>query len=202
MQPQGFERVELGEGHALFVGRLPSELGFSGARFEELWSLHPERFHELTFFGKRVAAPRWSQAYGRDYRYSGGVHAAVPVPARLAPLLEWGRSAIDTRLDGVLVNWYDRELGHYIGKHRDSTLGLVRGAPIVTISCGDRRVFRLRPWRGSGRIDLEAEDGAVFVMPFDTNRAWMHEIRGERRAPGRRVSVTLRAFLPAGAEGR
>ena len=61
----------------------------------------------------------------------------------LEPFLTWAKEAIDGRLNGVLVNWYDGSLGHYIGRHRDSRVNMVSGAPIVTISFGEERIFRL-----------------------------------------------------------
>ena len=54
---------------------------------------------------------------------------------------------VDDRLNGLLLNWYDGRLGHYIGKHRDSRVNMIHGAPIVTISLGEERSFRLAPWR-------------------------------------------------------
>ena len=72
---------------------------------------------------------------------------------------------------------------------------MVVGAPIVTISFGETRRFRLRPPKGqSGLLDFEAADGAVFVMPYDTNLAWTHEVPKEAKRRGRRISITLRAF--------
>src|SRR6185295_16728567 len=53
------------------------------------------------------------------------------------------------------------------------------GAPIVTISFGEKRTFRLRPWPSNReRVvrDFEAGNGVVFVIPFETNLAWTHEV--------------------------
>jgi len=71
---------------------------------------------------------------------------------------------------------------------------MVPGAPIVTISLGDRRVFRLRPWKGRGVRDFEVANGTVIVMPYDTNLTWTHEVPGRAQDRGRRISLTLRAF--------
>ena len=54
------------------------------------------------------------------------------MPAILQPLLDWTRSAIDPALNALLLNWYDGP-GHYIGPHRDSTVRMIGGCPIVTI---------------------------------------------------------------------
>jgi hypothetical protein len=34
----------------------------------------------------------------------------------------------------------------------------------------------------------------VFVLPYDTNQAWTHEVPHSAPIGGRRISVTLRAF--------
>ena len=145
--------------------------------------------------GRRVKIPRWQQAFGKDYHFSGQTSEAAPVPCLLAPLLAWVRQGVDDRLNGLLVNWYDGKLGHYIGPHRDSLINMIEGDPIVTISLGEERTFRLCPWRGRGFVDFPARDGTVFVMPYGTNLAWTHAVPASRRHTGRRISVTLRGFL-------
>ncbi|MGE0707017.1 MAG: hypothetical protein AB7N76_02500 [Planctomycetota bacterium] len=42
-----------------------------------------------------VGTPK--QAYGEDYRYTGRVNRALPVPDLLAPLLAWAQVAVDAR---------------------------------------------------------------------------------------------------------
>lgn len=184
----------LDESHAFLVGELPRELRLDEKRFEELWALHPETFHEIKMHGKLVKTPRWQQAYGADYRYTGNVNKALPVPPILEPLHAWARTEIDERLNGLLLNWYDPEREQYIGKHRDSTIDMIEGAPIVTVSFGGERAFRLRPWKKEGFRDFAATDGAVFVLPYDTNLAYTHEVPHAAQSRGRRISITLRAF--------
>ncbi len=43
-------------------------------------------------------------------------------------------------------------------------------------------------------MDFPAPDGTVFVMPYDTNLAWKHQVPKSAKSRGRRISVTLRAF--------
>lgn len=190
----GFTINELDATHRLYVGELPGRFAFDDSEFEELWQLHPEEFHEIKNHGRFVKTPRWQQAYGKDYHYSGRVNKALEVPESLEPLLHWCQTSVDERLNGILLNWYDGSLGHYIGPHRDSTKNMCEGAPIVTTSLGQARVFRLRPWKGKGFRDFDARNGTVFVMPFNTNQAWTHEIPKAKRFQGRRISITLRAF--------
>jgi alkylated DNA repair dioxygenase AlkB len=190
----GFERHDLDGRHAFFAGTLPAGLGFDADRFEALWAMHPEEYHVIQMHGRPVRTPRWQQAFGRDYHYTGRVNQALPVPPLLGPLLSWARDAIHGRLNGLLLNWYDGQLGHYIGPHHDSIKGMVAGAPIVTVSLGEERVFRLTHPRTGERRDLPAPERTVFIMPYDTNLAWKHQVPKSARSRGRRISVTLRAF--------
>mgnify|MGYP001491136046 CR=1 FL=1 len=163
-------------------------------QFDELWALHPDSFHQVRMFGRLVAVPRWSESYGRDYRFSGTIQRALPVPEMLAPLLVWSKTHVDELDNGLLVNWYDGALGHKIGPHRDDEKELIAGAPIVTISFGESRTFRLRRWKGRDVHDIEVEDNSVLVLPHATNMAFTHEVPASKRRLGRRISVTVRAF--------
>ena len=185
---------ELGNGHALWLGRLPEALVLDAAAFDTLWSMHPSEHNEIMIHGRVVKIPRWQQAYGKDYQFSGATNKALPIPDLLQPLLDWTRQAVDERLNGILVNWYDGQAGHYIGPHRDKSEDLIVGVPIVTLSFGEERTFRVRPWRGPGHMDFQAANGAVFVLPYETNQAFTHEVPASKRRIGRRISVTMRAF--------
>jgi hypothetical protein len=73
---------------------------------------------------------------------------------------------------------------------------MAAGAPIVTVSFGETRLFRLS--RGSGdarRVrDFPAPAGTVFILPRDTNEMWKHAVPKSIRYQRRRISVTLRGF--------
>ncbi|MEM1296058.1 MAG: alpha-ketoglutarate-dependent dioxygenase AlkB [Verrucomicrobiota bacterium] len=190
----GFDRFALDGAHQIWMGRLPEELCLGESAFEELWKLHPPDFHDVRMGGRLVKTPRWQQAFNRDYAYSGSTNEALEVPDLLMPFWKWAQTAIDERLNGLLLNWYDGKLGHYIGKHRDTPNQLTKGSPIVTISLGAGRVFRLRPWKGKGFHDFDLRNGWVVILPFATNENWTHEVTKNGRSEGRRVSITLRVF--------
>lgn len=189
-----FDCHRLDDRDVLFAGELPGSLRFSREQFDLLWNEHPTEYREIMMHGKPVKTPRWQQAYGVDYHYSGQNNAALPLLPCLLTLLDFVRQNIDARLNGVLLNWYDSEFAHYIGKHRDSRHGMIEGSPIVTVSLGATRTFRIRPWRGSGFTDFCAADGTVFVMPWQTNLAFTHEVPHRASDTGRRISATFRAF--------
>lgn len=190
-----FTKHNLGDGLLFLVGLLPRELDWDNAMFEAVWTLHPPDMHWIMIHGKLVQTPRYQQAFGADYHYTGRVNKALPVPDVLVPLHTWVQTIVDDRLNGILLNWYEGP-GHYIGPHHDSVKDMIRGAPIITVSFGETRTFRLS--RGKGD-DAEAKDfpaspGTVFVMPFDTNLTWKHGVPKSTRYTGRRISVTFRAF--------
>src|SRR5262245_2798022 len=128
----GFECHFLGGGCAFYTGRLPAVLIPDLEEFESIWRLHPDQYHQIRIHGRLVPTPRFQQAYGFNYRYTGRVNEALPMPLLIAPQLEWCRMVIASRLNGLLLNWYDGKRGHHIGKHRDSTVNMDHGAPIVT----------------------------------------------------------------------
>jgi len=185
----------LDDAHHVVLGALPGALsGDDLATFEQWWALHPDDFHEIMMHGRMVRTPRYQQAYGRDYRYTGNVNAALELTREMEEILGWCTEHVDERLNGLLFNWYDGAENHYIGAHRDSTSGLVPDSPIVTISLGEERVFRMRPWKKKGFTDFVLGHGDVLIIPSETNAAWTHEVPNFARYEDRRISITARAF--------
>ena len=191
------QSIPLGDdgGCEVIRGSLPENTIPGPDQFEELWDLHPDHFSEAVIHGRVVKMPRWVQAYEKNYAYSNQLAVAKKAPPVLMKFLEWCQSEIDQRSNGILVNWHDGKLRHCHGKHRDEVKGLVPGAPIVTISLGEERVFRLRPYpEGKPKQDIVLQNGEFIVIPWETNQKWTHEVPRFARYQGRRISVTMRAF--------
>jgi alkylated DNA repair dioxygenase AlkB len=85
----------------------------------------------------------------------------------------------------------------------------VSDTPIVTVSFGETRVFRLTLEKTAvidgkkkrvveKELNFAAPAGTVFVMPYRTNLVWKHGVPKSARYTGRRISVTFRGFEPAG----
>src|SRR5207248_8223795 len=76
---------------------------------------------------------------------------------------DWSSDVCSSDL-GVLLNWYEGP-GHYIGPHHDSVKLMIDGAPIVTVSFGETRIFRLTQGKGveAKTLNFPATDGTVFV---------------------------------------
>lgn len=190
-----FEKIELNKEDFIFVSKRPvEEFKTSLDRFEEIWKLHPNEFHDIKIHGKNLKTPRWQQSYGKNYRYTGSVNNALPIPKILKIFHDWSIHNVDNNLNGLLLNWYDGSLGHYIGMHRDDIRDLKEGSPIVTISLGEERIFRFRPWKEKGFKDIVFQNDGVIVIPWLTNLKWTHEVPKFARYQGKRISITLRSY--------
>lgn len=190
-----FDEIALDDRYSIYLSSRAELFRLNQSAFQSLWDSHPEDFHEIQIHGKWIKTPRWQQAYGKNYRYTGSKNNALPISSHLQPFLAWSKDKIDSRLNGLLLNWYDGAQSHYIGAHRDDTRDLHRDSPIVTISLGQERVFRMRPWKQKGYKDLTVRHGDVVVVPWDTNKRWTHEVPHFKKYGGKRVSITLRAYL-------
>ena len=190
-----FQTVPLSDsGLKVWTGQLPAQFNFERSRFQHLWDLHPENYHIVNIMGRDIPTPRWQQAYGRNYRYTGAEQNALPIPDELRPFMDWAQENINPGLNGLLLNWYDGQRKHYIGAHRDDTRDLVSGSPIVTISLGEERIFRMRPYKQKGKVDIPMPHGSVIVVPATTNSKWTHEVPHFAKNTGRRISITLRVY--------
>ena len=68
------------DGNLFFCGELPEQLRVDDNGFEMLWRLHPQQYHIIKIHGRLVATPRWQQAFGADYYYTGRTNRACPCP--------------------------------------------------------------------------------------------------------------------------
>lgn len=168
-------------------------------QFEELWNLHPEQYNQVKILGKIVETPRWQQTYGRSYNYTGMVHEALPIPQQLQPFLEYAQKLYpEFVFNQILINWYQNGL-HYIGAHSDNTKPLVKDSPIVSISLGEERIFRIKEKQTKKKVkDIILKDKIVITMGGEFQTHYTHEVpkitgkKGEQL--GRRINITFRCF--------
>ena len=173
------------DGNLFFCGELPERLRIDAEGFETLWRLHPQAYQIIKMFGQPVPTPRWQQAYGVDYYYTGQTNRACPCPRSSEPILAWSQKAVHEEHNGLLFNWYDGQLEHYIGPHKDNMKNMIVGAPIVTISLGEERIFRL-----SSRRPAEAR------LPGTGRDGVHHALRDEPSVEARRPSFRPLAWPP------
>src|SRR3989338_9694986 len=132
--PEGNSRLKI-------LSTLHEGISMDKTLFEEIWNLHPEAHGKVRIAGKEIDVPRWQQAYGQSYYYTGMMHTALPLThPYLIKLLEWVRSDSGKNYTQVLINWYQNG-NHYIGSHSDDTSQLVPQSDIYSFSFGQRRDF-------------------------------------------------------------
>jgi hypothetical protein len=146
-------RHELSTGHGFSVAKLPHSRILDEQEFGTAWELRPGYFHTIKMHGKLVTTPRWQQAYGKDYEYTGRVNTALPVETLTMPvpkiraIVSWCRDRIDQRLNGLLLNWYDGTSAITLGSTetarriwpkvlQSSRFRLAKGVPFVCVLGG------------------------------------------------------------------
>jgi len=176
---------------------LPEKL--DNVDFKSLWDVHPKEYGLVKIYGKEIQTPRWQQTYGLDYKFSGVDHKALPIPEVFQPFYDWAINTDYGPFNQMLVNWY-QDGSHYIGKHSDDERQLVKGAPILSVSLGATRKFRIRK-KKTNKIftDILMPDGTVLVMGGNFQKEFTHEVpkiggkKGKKVGP--RINITFRCFL-------
>uniref|UniRef100_K3WHX5 Fe2OG dioxygenase domain-containing protein n=1 Tax=Globisporangium ultimum (strain ATCC 200006 / CBS 805.95 / DAOM BR144) TaxID=431595 RepID=K3WHX5_GLOUD len=178
---------------------------------DRIWTLHPVDHGTIKMFGRDVLTPRFQQAYGVSYRFSGNTFEAVPVPESLQHCVELMQAMVvnpatdNTLLNGVLLNWY-ADGDHYIGPHSDSVGALYKHSPVFSLSLGATRrfVFTAKTGKSSTandrngavqRLELALQSGDLIVMGGMTQQTHKHALPKMKNCIEKRVSITLRCFV-------
>ena len=142
----------------LSVGNITKEL--TSIDFEKMWELHPGP-SSVMMYGKMVEVPRFQESYDEPYEFSGTVRPAVTLPEILKPFSEYINTLGFGKFNQKFCNWYINGLS-YIGAHRDDERQIIPGTPIVSISLGATRKFRIRCYKTKKIIiDVELIHGMV-----------------------------------------
>jgi len=180
--------------------------------FEYLWSLHPEQRGIIKMMGREIQTPRWQQAYGRDYWFSGMNHKALPIPDYIQPFVDCACQSSGSMYNSALLNWYN-DGKDYIGAHSDDESGL-SGDPIFSWTLYPNqglgvvpRIFRMKNKKTKERFDIKLQHGMLVVMGGRCQSTHTHEVIKIRKkdykdhginadAPGdqRRINITTRVF--------
>lgn len=180
---------------------------------EALYQLRPAELGEIKIMGKLIKTPRYQQAYGRPYTFSGVAHPALSIPPVLQRFVDFANRACEPMLmrdyagrqfNMILANWYT-DGNHYIGWHSDDEKELYlnqRGETLVfSISFGQQRRFLLKEKQKKGEktkvkaVTLELSDSSCIVMGGRCQREFKHSVPKEpSKAMGKRLNLTLRIF--------
>jgi len=114
-----------------------------------------------------IKTPRWQQAYGKSYSYSGTINQALKMPIMIEKMRSYFSGVYGCDFNMALINWYN-DGSHYIGFHSDDTRQIKKGTPIVTISLLESRRFAIRKKKQSGnQLVLKVKHNDVLVMGGD-----------------------------------
>jgi alkylated DNA repair dioxygenase AlkB len=179
------------------TGVLPEEL--KDIKFDKLWNHHPDHFNQIKIYDKMVDMPRYTQTYLKNYVYSGVEHQALPLPQDFKPFFDWANKLKPNETyNQVLVNWY-KDGSHYIGAHTDNEKQLVKEYPIISISLGAERIFRIRNKETKEIVkDIVMKDRTYLIMGGKMQQNFTHEVPkitgkiGENT--GKRINITFRKF--------
>ena len=179
------------------MGKIPVQL--TQEQYDHLWNSHPIERNEIFIFNKYHKVPRWQQAYGINYSFSGNTAIAQPITPLLQQYIDWAnRNEIKQgrpgELNGILVNWY-QDGEHYIGWHSDSESQLDKKAPIYTISLGATRTFKIREKKNKKNItNYELENEDYLIMGGEFQQHYQHHLPKRKRVKNSRISITIRKF--------
>ena len=149
--------------------------------------------------GKEYTVPRWQQSYLKDYWFSGKMHKGKKIPDIFVPIFDWGNNLQEgITYNQMFVNWY-KDGSHYIGAHSDNEKDLVKNSPILSISLGETRVFRIRDKKTNKIIkDISLINGSYIIMGGNMQENYTHEIVKVAGNKGKnmkkRINITFRQF--------
>jgi alkylated DNA repair dioxygenase AlkB len=161
--------------------------------------LHPEEYGQVSYMGKTVNTPRWQQTYLKDYYFSGMIHKALLLPEELQPFLDWANTVSPNVIyNQVLINWYANG-NHYIGPHSDDEKQLVELSPVLSVSLGQERIFRIRQKSTNDTVvDIPMPSDTYVMMCGKMQKKYLHEVpkvTGKKgNEMGRRINITFRVF--------
>ncbi|CAF1079062.1 unnamed protein product [Didymodactylos carnosus] len=166
----------------------------------------PRDTFKFKIFGQINLLPRDKAFYGdvheKDgsyplYRYEASKDAEYPQVKQWTPVLQRLRNILlektGQRCNHLVVNQY-RNNNDHIGYHVDKTRDFVQNASVLTLSFGEKRLFRLKNIRTKEIQELRLDSGSLFVLGPKTNSEWKHSIIKSGKLCGRRVSLTYRTI--------
>lgn len=159
-----------------------------------------ESFKEEIFVDKSNSKiPRLIKWYGQmPYAYANIYHPALEIPDFILPILEeinnyLVTNKIDSKMNSVLLNYY-RDGKDKINYHSDDLSQIGNNPVICSISLGETRTFSFKHKETKEKIEIELENGDLFIMKGNTQDIWQHAVLPEPNK-GERINFTFRNTL-------
>jgi alkylated DNA repair dioxygenase AlkB len=160
----------------------------------------PWKRRDVFIAGKKVTLPRWTCAYGKyenmEFHFSRTVlmaehEADQPVLRELRKFIE---EKLGIKCNFTYLNYYANN-NDYIGWHSDDETDMRAQSPIVILSLGACREFKLRRKNDHEKqLSFDLTDNSLLVLNYPTNKYWEHSIPKEKSKVKPRCSLTFRSF--------
>jgi alkylated DNA repair dioxygenase AlkB len=179
---------------------LPKDLHLDQKEYDSLWETHPEEFDQLKIYGKLIQTPRWTQVYGKSYKFSGVVHKSNPFSLQIQKILDYVngleyKEDYNTDFNTCVVNWY-KDGSHCINYHADNESSIIRNkddhSVIVSISFGQEREFHLKNNKTNDVTTILLKSNSVVIMGGETQLTHKHAINRTKKIIGSRINLTFR----------
>lgn len=188
----------------LILGKLPTEIRANAQQFQDLMNHAPTETTQVKLFNKMVDIPRKQRNYLHDYTFAGvNYQGSNDLPDCVKKMLDWANTLQCGTFNQVLINWYHDGMS-YIGSHSDDETQLLPGSPILSISLGATRKFRIRkilPGKSANPIvkDIDLYNNEYLIMLSPMQQYFKHEIvkvAGKKaKMIGPRINITFRQFI-------
>ena len=175
---------------------IPETLSLNKEQFEKLWNLHPKEKGIVKIMGKEIETPRWQQAYGQSYAFSGTVNKALPFHPIILKYVNWANEQTKNEkgeFNMALLNWYENG-DHYIGHHSDDEKQLIRKSSIYCFSFGASRDFVLKNKITKENTKVELHNNSLIIMGGKCQKTHTHTLPKRKKVNEKRISITLRKF--------
>jgi len=152
----------------------------------------------VTMYGKKIVIPRKQCGYGDDgtsYKFTGvkvegNFWCDVPTLKTIKEVI-WEK--LDIPVNFVLVNLY-RNGNDYIGYHSDDEKDLDANYPIISLSFGAERAFRLKH-KVTGKIHEKVlKNNSCIMMKPPCQRLYKHSVPKSKKIKTPRINLTFRVI--------
>jgi len=175
----------------------PNFCNISKEDFKFIINECPKERHEIYFRGKKIKIPRFQQAYGESYEYSGTVSESKPMPKFIKEIADKIQKELYPKIkfNNCLCNWYLNG-NHYVSSHSDDEKIFVKNTPVVgvTFCQGLPRILRIKEKKSKKTVkDILTYHNSLYVMEGNFQKEFKHEITKQKNC-GLRISLTFRCF--------
>lgn len=171
--------------------------------FDKLKQCHFKR-GVVKIYGREHSQPREQILFADEkitYKFGGTTYESKDMPQYLIDLYDRTMHTAEFKkptntIRVALINKY-KDGSEYIAWHRDNEPEMHVGAPIVSLSFGQTRTFKVRLKQDpyiTYRYLLKSGDLAI--LPYVMNQLWEHTIikQSIRKVREMRISITFRTF--------